>query len=130
MNDARRLARVFQSAEFFIRRTFRYKQALWFAWSLLTWEQRMAFRGRFPALARELSAGSEETMPTSQDKSRSLGLPHIRIKYEPSEYGMADAFAREDAGRENESIPCGHYERLRCPQHDACWPCHVGESNG
>lgn len=54
MNDRSRFTRMAERATFFVNRAFRYKRALWFAWSLLTWEQRMAFRGRFPELAREL----------------------------------------------------------------------------
>ncbi len=47
---------AFRSAAFFNRRMFEYKRALWFAWSLMTWEQRMAFRAKLPDMARVLSA--------------------------------------------------------------------------
>jgi hypothetical protein len=60
---AQRVGQALDFASCAICRAFRYRRGLRTAWSLMTWEQRMAFRHREPELARDLEPWGQRGDP-------------------------------------------------------------------
>lgn len=60
MSERSRAARLARSAIFFCNRTFVYKRALFTAWSIMSWEQRLHFRRIHPELAKTLPVREPE----------------------------------------------------------------------